>query len=46
MYAWERNFVRSLVSTLICACRLKASYYFIHGFDATNFSERNKNQTM
>jgi len=34
--------------TLLCTCRLKASHYFVQGFDAnaSNFFKRNKNQTI
>jgi len=33
-------------NSLFFVYRLKASHYFMLWFDATNFRERNKNQTM
>jgi len=31
---------------LLCTGALEASHYFIQRFDATNFGERNENQTI
>jgi len=47
-HAWERKLVHYSVDTVhysLCAWRLKASQYFIQEFEATDFNERNKNQT-
>jgi len=33
-------------NSLALCIHTKASHYFMHRFDATNFGERNKNQTM
>jgi len=30
----------------LCTCTLEASHYFIQRFEATNFGERNENQTI
>jgi len=45
-HAWDGNFdaVR-LKHYSFSAWRLKATHYFIQDFDATNFSESNRNQT-
>jgi len=45
--AWERNIVCSSVQIYysLRAWRLKASHYFTQEFDATSFSERNRNRT-
>jgi len=45
--AWERNIVCSSVQIYysLRAWRLKAAHYFTQEFDATSFSERNRNRT-
>jgi len=47
-HTWEQKFVYCSVDTL-CALRMEsegqASQYLIQEFDATNYNERNNNQT-